>query len=389
MCGAIAVNVATYHAVIRLQTALPSHLERGMIEDPVILEDPIGRLAPVHLQFVTSWDAFNSVLELRFENIQGHKKMIQRDYGLQDGANGREIEQSRPWQRAFLPGQRVEMSFIFRREEGADDGNVTCPGCQTASGNSNDVDICCKNCSMWFRRISVVEEEENLPKAYLPPYRRPKAGFTPRPGKAVATGRKRVLPIEFEDEDDVKEFRRVRLISTKKRIKHNDDTSKWPTPLTASSFGLSSDVGQIAPRGRKPLVTASFWEDEDSLCFQVESEGTCIPRRDDNGMINGAMLLRLANITQDRRDSILEAEKTRHIVKVGPHHFKGVWIPFERALEIAINEGIVDKLYPLFTHNIGDLLYHLLNRQAEEGDRFRDKGSSRENYPDVDAHANH
>jgi hypothetical protein len=75
MHGAIAVNFATYRAVIRLQTSLPSRLERGLIEAPVLLEDLLGRIAPVHLQFVTSWDAFNTVLELRFENIQGHRKM--------------------------------------------------------------------------------------------------------------------------------------------------------------------------------------------------------------------------------------------------------------------------------------------------------------------------
>ena len=58
MRGAIAANFATYRAVIRLQTSLPSRLERGMIEEPVLLEDPLGRIAPVHLQFVAFWNAF-------------------------------------------------------------------------------------------------------------------------------------------------------------------------------------------------------------------------------------------------------------------------------------------------------------------------------------------
>ncbi|KAF1837793.1 hypothetical protein BDW02DRAFT_466187, partial [Decorospora gaudefroyi] len=117
MWRAMAVNISTYQAVIRLQTSLPSRLEGGLIEEPVILEDPLGRIAPVHLQFITSWDAFNSVLESRFQNIQGLKKVKQRDYGLQERGTGREIEQSRLWQSAFLPGQRVEMSFIFHLDE--------------------------------------------------------------------------------------------------------------------------------------------------------------------------------------------------------------------------------------------------------------------------------
>jgi hypothetical protein len=360
MRGAIAVNFATYRAVIRLQTSLPSRLERGLIEEPVILEDPLGRIAPVHLQFVTSWDAFNSVLELRFENMQGHRKMKQRDYSLQVGGNGKEIEQSRPWQRAFLPGQKVEMSFIFHREQAANDasGNVTCPGCQTPSGNSTDADVCCKNCSMWFRRVTVVEEEDSLLQTHLPQHWRPKPGFTPRPWNA--NGRKRAFPAELEDDDDVKEFRRVRLISTKKRMKHGNGSPRVPRTPT-NSLTLKSTLGgagQVAPAGVTPRVTATLWDDEGSVCFQVETEGICVARREDNHMINGTKLLSVAGMTRGRRDRMLRAEKTRHVVILGPAHLKGVWIPFERALEFAVNEGIVDRLYPLFLHNIGALLYH-------------------------------
>ena len=42
-------------------------------------------------------------------------------------------------------------------------------------------------------------------------------------------------------------------------------------------------TGQIAPPGMKPRVTATLWEDEGSLCFQVEAKGVCVARRE--GMI--------------------------------------------------------------------------------------------------------
>ena len=38
--------------------------------------------------------------------------------------------------------------------------------------------------------------------------------------------------------------------------------------------------GQIAPQGVKPRVTATLWEDEGSLCFQVEVKGVCVARRE-------------------------------------------------------------------------------------------------------------
>ena len=38
--------------------------------------------------------------------------------------------------------------------------------------------------------------------------------------------------------------------------------------------------GQVAPPGMKPRVTATLWEDEGSMCFQVEAKGVCVARRD-------------------------------------------------------------------------------------------------------------
>ncbi|KAI0509420.1 apses-domain-containing protein [Xylaria bambusicola] len=120
--------------------------------------------------------------------------------------------------------------------------------------------------------------------------------------------------------------------------------------------------GQIAPPGMKPRVTATLWEDEGSLCFQVEARGICVARREDNHMINGTKLLNVAGMTRGRRDGILKSEKIRHVVKIGPMHLKGVWIPFERALDFANKEKITELLYPLFVHNIGALLYHPTNQ---------------------------
>ncbi|KAJ9664844.1 hypothetical protein H2201_005065 [Coniosporium apollinis] len=138
-----------------------------------------------------------------------------------------------------------------------------------------------------------------------------------------------------------------------------------PSSLTGSqnfSTHTFDTTGQIAPPGMKPRVTATLWEDEGSLCFQVEAKGVCVARREDNHMINGTKLLNVAGMTRGRRDGILKSEKTRHVVKIGPMHLKGVWIPFERALDFANKEKITEQLYPLFVHDIGALLYHPTNQ---------------------------
>jgi protein SOK2 len=130
-------------------------------------------------------------------------------------------------------------------------------------------------------------------------------------------------------------------------------------PGTQNYVGHAMDTtGQIAPPGVKPRVTATLWEDEGTLCFQVEAKGVCVARREDNHMINGTKLLNVAGMTRGRRDGILKSEKVRHVVKIGPMHLKGVWIPFDRALDFANKEKITEHLYPLFVHDIGALLYH-------------------------------
>ncbi|RYP78438.1 hypothetical protein DL771_000623 [Monosporascus sp. 5C6A] len=141
-----------------------------------------------------------------------------------------------------------------------------------------------------------------------------------------------------------------------------------PLPGVQTQGGMQNSyqgfdtTGQIAPPGMKPRVTATLWEDEGSLCFQVEARGICVARREDNHMINGTKLLNVAGMTRGRRDGILKSEKIRHVVKIGPMHLKGVWIPFERALDFANKEKITEMLYPLFVHNIGALLYHPTNQ---------------------------
>lgn len=100
-----------------------------------------------------------------------------------------------------------------------------------------------------------------------------------------------------------------------------------PPPGTNQQYSQQTydTTGQIAPPGMKPRVTATLWEDEGSLCFQVEANGVCVARREDNHFINGTKLLNVAGMTRGRRDGILKSEKTRHVVKIGPMHLKGVW----------------------------------------------------------------
>lgn len=126
-------------------------------------------------------------------------------------------------------------------------------------------------------------------------------------------------------------------------------------------LSLSSLTLGKPPEGVTPKITTTLWEDEGTLCFQVEVKGVCVARREDNNMINGTKLLNIVGMSRGRRDGILKAERKRHVVKVGAMHFKGVWIPYERAVTFAYKEKIIDLLYPLFIADIKLLLYHSTN----------------------------
>lgn len=144
-------------------------------------------------------------------------------------------------------------------------------------------------------------------------------------------------------------------------------------------------TGQIAPPGSSPRVTTAFWKDEGCVCYQVKTRGVCVARRDDNHMINGTKLLTLTGMTAGRKGALLKSEKTRHTVKLGPTHFKGVWISFERALELANAEKVVELLYPLFVHDIGSLVHqtsdqklmHHVDSQPQPQDVGKTAGDSK------------
>lgn len=123
------------------------------------------------------------------------------------------------------------------------------------------------------------------------------------------------------------------------------------------------DPGQYRPLNfadEKGRMTTDFWKEQSTVCLIITIRDDNPRRRDsdrnlhlvtrrlDNNLINGTKLLNAAGVTRGRRDGILKAEKERHVVRTGGMGYKGVWIPFERALELAKQLGVLDTLYPIF-----------------------------------------
>ncbi|KAI8992478.1 hypothetical protein BDB01DRAFT_778597 [Pilobolus umbonatus] len=124
--------------------------------------------------------------------------------------------------------------------------------------------------------------------------------------------------------------------------------------LHSSLINNDSPLKKILTRAR---LTTTLWEDENTLCYQVDSRGICVARRQDNDMINGTKLLNVAGMSRGKRDGILKNERGRVVVKLGSMHLKGVWIPFMRAKVLASQYKISDLLYPLFSNNPSSFIY--------------------------------
>ena len=117
-------NLQIYDIVLDMQMRLPMQIER---QQPVIFLDACARLSPVHLEFITSAEAFLAVLKVRFQHA-GLRKIEKGQFHLEESRTRRLIDLRQPWHTCLLPGQKIDMSMIFSHP---DDGEriQMCPGC--------------------------------------------------------------------------------------------------------------------------------------------------------------------------------------------------------------------------------------------------------------------
>lgn len=145
------LNLATFAAVDKIQRSI-QNIEQNIptLTRPVesgksfYLEDALGRRSTITLDFITSWDAFLAVLEVRFQGKPGLKKVVKKEFAIQNRVTGKDVEASKDWESTFLPGLWFDMDMIFqeRQEDAAPDSKGdTCPRCQTESNQPPGLQI--------------------------------------------------------------------------------------------------------------------------------------------------------------------------------------------------------------------------------------------------------
>lgn len=82
---------------LRTQRNLPPQV---LLQSPVILNDALGRIAPFHLDFIDSVEAFIAVLQIRFEHV-GRPKVSRLEFDLRDTGNQKPIALRKSWKGVF------------------------------------------------------------------------------------------------------------------------------------------------------------------------------------------------------------------------------------------------------------------------------------------------
>ncbi|ORX95829.1 hypothetical protein BCR34DRAFT_607832 [Clohesyomyces aquaticus] len=217
MLKVLATNMQIYRSVLDIHkinstAQIPPQIERQL---PVTFEDAHGRLAPLHVEFINSWDAFQAVLEVRFRDLPGLKKVQNREYSLSEPGGKRNLGLNAPFESSFLPGRRISMSMIFETPQPS---ISVCPGCNTRTTHSVNEERQCANfdCRLWYRLLDDIDEGARQRGTPQPQRVKRKAGNALRKRvkrlKYTNVSDQNDIGEDSGDEDTIDQFRRVIVI---------------------------------------------------------------------------------------------------------------------------------------------------------------------------------
>lgn len=152
--------------MLQLQAKVPPQV---MLQQPVILLDPFGKMAPFHLEFIDSSECFLAVLKARFSNAgvtpAGLSKLENHEFLIQDSSRRRRpIDLKKNWASVFRPGQNVDMSMIFHRFACPPS---TCPVCLETNEDDNEP-VHCRTCGLCYQNVQAISRRSPEWDPHLP-----------------------------------------------------------------------------------------------------------------------------------------------------------------------------------------------------------------------------
>lgn len=153
-------SIEDLRSMLQTQSAVPPQV---LLQQPVILLDPFGKLAPFHMDFIDSSECFMAVLKARFRSNgvtrAGLSKLENGDFLIQDTQRRRAIDLNKNWAAVFRPGQTVDMSMVFHRFACPPS---TCPLClETNSDEEEHEQIHCGGCGLCYQNVQAISKRSN------------------------------------------------------------------------------------------------------------------------------------------------------------------------------------------------------------------------------------
>ena len=111
---------------------MPREFGPCWIQEPVTLTDAFGRVAPVHLELINSWEVLDSVLMARFRDGPGERKIREKQFTLEDRTSMMDIDRKASFETSFFPGRSIDMAIVFKQTHLP--LGQSCPGCGLTTG---------------------------------------------------------------------------------------------------------------------------------------------------------------------------------------------------------------------------------------------------------------
>jgi hypothetical protein len=108
--NSLETHILEIKAAVKIQNEVPPQI---LLQRPVVLNDALGRIAPFHLEFISSVEALLAVLKIRFKNV-GLKKISLLEFELRERRQQKRIILQAPWETVFMVGAHQHYSPTIR-----------------------------------------------------------------------------------------------------------------------------------------------------------------------------------------------------------------------------------------------------------------------------------
>jgi hypothetical protein len=125
MNSILTASCTNYNVLLDIQSRIPREFKPCWIQDPVVFTDALGRIMPIHVELINSWEVFEKVLSARFVHHPGERKIARKEVAFQDRYMGKDFERCDSFDACFLPGRRIDMSMVFKQKYPCS----SCPKC--------------------------------------------------------------------------------------------------------------------------------------------------------------------------------------------------------------------------------------------------------------------